>query len=126
MAATSQQAKLEAIRKWSLTQDDGTRDSGEREMEESRRAWLAEALAEMQNHSKVVQECAAVLQEPDPSDEVELEAVIHRKAEALDRLIDRVEDLDNAKDLHRVGGLVPVLAALPRPLPPDSQIHCIS
>ena len=107
-------SNLEAIRKWSMTQDDWTTASNSEAMSEERKIWLKDAMESLlENTAQALRDCAETIMEPEPTDDPKgIEVIINGKMIALDNLRDRVEDLDNAKDLHKVGGLVPVIIAL--------------
>jgi hypothetical protein len=110
-------ANLDAIRAWSERQGpDGTTASTMGEMQRDRREWLTRVMDSMvENTASVLRECAETIAEPEPEDADAAAAQLQRKVAALDDMIARVEDLDNAKDLHKVGGLVPLILALRSP-----------
>lgn len=111
-------ANLDAIRQWSERQGpDGTTASTMGEMELAKREWLSKVMETMaENTAGVLRECADTIAEPEPEgDDAACEALMQRKVAALDGMRERCEDLDNAKDLHKVGGLVPLILALRNP-----------
>ena len=83
-------------------------------MEKNKKAWLAKVMASMsENTAAYMREAAETVAEAE-IDALEdgAAAQLVRKIACLDAMRSRVEDLDNAKDLHRVGGLVPLVVAL--------------
>ena len=101
--------------KWSIANGDSDvlTSSEFKKMDPERQRWLEEALKEMSvDQIAIMKNCAEVLGISDPTDVAEAAEVAERKVRALEELEALIEDLDNARDLHLVGGFAPVVASL--------------
>jgi hsp70-interacting protein len=101
--------------KWSIANGDSDvlTSSEFKQMDPERQKWLEEALKSMSvDQIAIMKSCADTLQLADPTDATEAAEVAELKVEALEQLEALIEDLDNARDLHLVGGFAPVVASL--------------
>mmetsp|Transcript_32724 Transcript_32724/g.51154 ORF Transcript_32724/g.51154 Transcript_32724/m.51154 type:complete len:328 (-) Transcript_32724:66-1049(-) len=101
--------------KWTMQFQDGITPSGATEMDQEKRKWLEEALAavaegEVGGMKKDLQiichDCGKCFDESLTSEELQV------KEQAVERIHDVVDNLDNAKDLISLGGFEPLLELL--------------
>jgi len=98
---------------------DGTKPSGSSRPEDftpERRAWLSEALKSyMMDFAVRMKEIKQVLETPSEvscgSDE-EAARKLEEREELLEELMDIVSSIDHARDLHKIGGLPPLMSLL--------------
>ncbi|GAX85320.1 hypothetical protein CEUSTIGMA_g12737.t1 [Chlamydomonas eustigma] len=104
---------------WSMKYQDGTKPPGSLRPEDftpERRAWLSEALQSyMMDFAVRMKEIKEVLEESselsnDSADEAE--SKLEKQEQLLEELMDIVSSLDHARDLHKIGGLPPLLSLL--------------
>mmetsp|Transcript_1491 Transcript_1491/g.1912 ORF Transcript_1491/g.1912 Transcript_1491/m.1912 type:complete len:357 (+) Transcript_1491:210-1280(+) len=106
--------KYLGILRWSLQYQDGTANTA-KPMDPETRKWLMEAIeSQIVDPVEQMENILKVLKlEPQDSNEGKFnkEAYIKNKADALDELIEYVENIDLARDFNKVGG-VPVILKL--------------
>ena len=116
----SQMAGLKGILRWTLEQQanisDGTTES--KTVTEEDRAWLREAMENMIDTTDHLKECVDVLNS-DQSGANPMEqddAVRQIQENALDKLMDIIDNIDFARDLGVIGGMEPLLMLLKHPI----------
>ncbi|KAK2972338.1 hypothetical protein RJ640_014396 [Escallonia rubra] len=97
----------DGLLKWSLAHSDATRPA--RNLSEEDRKWFMEAMqAQVIDVIKRMKEITLVMQAPE--EVLEAQGVTANDIkDMLDELQEHVESIDNANDLHSIGGLVPLL-----------------
>jgi len=115
----SQMAGLKGILRWTLEQQanisDGTTES--KTVTEEDRAWLREAMENMIDTTDHLKECVDVLNN-DQSGANPMEqddAVRQIQGNALDKLMDIIDNIDFSRDLGVIGGMEPLLMLLKHP-----------
>lgn len=100
----------EGLLKWSLSHADGINSS--RNLSDEDRKWFMEAMQEQTvDVMKRMKEITLVMKTPEQV--LESQGVTPQDIEdMLDELQEHVESIDNANDLHSIGGLVPLLGYL--------------
>ncbi|XP_057798748.1 hsp70 nucleotide exchange factor FES1-like [Salvia miltiorrhiza] len=103
----------EGLLKWSLSHADGTNTS--RSLSEEDRRWFMEAMqGQTIDVIKRMKEITLVMKTPEQV--LESQGVTPQDIEdMLDELQEHVESIDNANDLHSIGGLAPLLDYLRNP-----------
>ncbi|XP_078436102.1 hsp70 nucleotide exchange factor fes1-like [Wolffia australiana] len=103
-------SKLEGLLKWSLAQTDGTGSA--RNLSEEERQWFMDAMqAQTVDVVKRMKEITLLMKTPE--DVLQAQGVTASDIEGLlDELMEHVESIDMANDLHSIGGLVPLLGFL--------------
>ncbi|CAA2985155.1 hsp70 nucleotide exchange factor FES1-like [Olea europaea var. sylvestris] len=100
----------EGLLKWSLSHSDGTGSA--RNLSEEDRRWFMDAMqAQSVDVIRRMKEITLVMQTPEQV--LESQGVTPQDIEGmLDELQEHVESIDNANDIHSIGGLVPLLGYL--------------
>lgn len=118
----AQMAGLKGILRWTLEQQarggDGTTES--KEVTEEDRAWLREAMENMIDTTDHLKDCVDVLNNGHNANPVEQDDAVRQLQEnALDKLMDIIDNVDFARDLGVIGGMEPLLLLLKHPKYPS-------
>ena len=118
----AQMAGLKGILRWTLEQQarggDGTTES--KEVTEEDRAWLREAMENMIDTTDHLKDCVDVLNNDHKANPVEQDDAVRQLQEnALDKLMDIIDNVDFARDLGVIGGMEPLLLLLKHPKYPS-------
>ena len=118
----AQMAGLKGILRWTLEQQarggDGTTES--KEVTEEDRAWLREAMENMIDTTDHLKDCVDVLNNGHKANPVEQDDAVRQLQEnALDKLMDIIDNVDFARDLGVIGGMEPLLLLLKHPKYPS-------
>jgi hypothetical protein len=112
-------AGLKGILRWTLDQQantsDGTTES--KPVTEEDRAWLKEAMENMIDTTDHLKDCVEILNsDQKDANSVEQDDTVRQLQEnALDKLMDIIDNIDFARDLGVIGGMEPLLLLLKHP-----------
>ena len=119
---------IEGILRWTLEQQarggDGTTES--KEVTEEDRAWLREAMENMIDTTDHLKDCVDVLNNGHNANPVEQDDAVRQLQEnALDKLMDIIDNVDFARDLGVIG-MEPLLLLLKHPKYPSLRWRAIT